>query len=131
MLITTVIGTAERGGRDWVHVDVGAFNGLMEALETGNTLPYPLTDSRHAADGRAHLTGPSCDSQDTIMYDAPLSTGLACGDHVYVGSAGAYTTAYASSFNGFDVPTVRCVSGAKARARGLDGIGARHEQHHA
>jgi ornithine decarboxylase len=46
------------------------------------------------------------------MHDAPLSTGLACGDHVYIGSAGAYTTAYASSFNGFDVPTVRCVSGA-------------------
>ena len=103
---------AERGGRNWVHLDVGAFNGLMEALETGNTLAYPLTDSRHSADGRAHLTGPSCDSQDTIMYDAPLSTGLACGDHVYIGSAGAYTTAYASSFNGFDVPTVRCESGA-------------------
>ena len=77
VLVTTVIGTAERGGRDWVHLDVGAFNGLMEALETGNTLAYPLTDSRRSANGRAQLTGPSCDSQDTIMYDAPLSAGLA------------------------------------------------------
>jgi ornithine decarboxylase len=120
VLITTVIGTAERGGQDWVHLDVGAFNGLMEALETGNTLAYPLTDSRHCADGRAQLTGPSCDSQDTIMYDAPLSTGLMCGDHVYVGSAGAYTTAYASSFNGFDVPTVRCVSEPDRKGRPLN-----------
>jgi len=111
VLVTTVIGSAERGGRDWVHLDVGAFNGLMEALETGNTLAYPLTGSRRLANGRAQLTGPSCDSQDTIMYNAPLSAGLACGDRVYVGSAGAYTTAYASPFNGFDVPKVRCVPG--------------------
>ena len=55
VLVTTVIGTAERGGRDWVHLDVGAFNGLMEALETGNTLAYPLTDSRHGPPTAAHI----------------------------------------------------------------------------
>lgn len=109
VLVTTVIGTATRGGQDWVHLDAGAFNGLMEALETANALIFPLSDSRRAAPGRAHLTGPSCDSQDTIMFDAPLSTGLTCGDRVYIGSAGAYTTAYASAFNGFDIPPVYCV----------------------
>ena len=109
VLVTTVIGTAARGGQDWVHLDAGAFNGLMEALETANALIYPVSDSRRAVPARAHLTGPSCDSQDTIMFDAPLSTGLTCGDRVYIGSAGAYTTAYASAFNGFDIPPVHCV----------------------
>jgi ornithine decarboxylase len=116
VLVTSVIGTATRGGQDWVHLDAGAFNGLMEALETANALAYPLSDSRRAAAGRAHLTGPSCDSQDTIMYDAPLSTGLTCGDRVYIGSAGAYTTAYASAFNGFDIPPVHCVWGSSDRS---------------
>jgi ornithine decarboxylase len=57
----------------------------------------------------AHLTGPSCDSQDTILFDVSLSRGLAPGDRVFIESAGAYTTVYASSFNGFDVPLVSAV----------------------
>jgi ornithine decarboxylase len=112
VLVTRVIGTARRGTRDWVHLDVGAFNGMMEALETGNTLAYPVSDSRRSLLAPRHLTGPSCDSQDTILFDAALSGDLACGDRVYIGSAGAYTTAYASRFNGFDVPAVHCVGGA-------------------
>jgi len=112
VLVATVIGTAVRGTQRWVHLDVGAFNGVMEALETGNTLAYPLSDSRRAATCvRCNLTGPTCDSQDTIMFDVALSAGLAEGDRVYIGTAGAYTTAYASTFNGFNAPATYCVSG--------------------
>jgi ornithine decarboxylase len=104
-MVTTVIGIAERFGRRWVHLDVGAFNGMMEALETGNRLLYPVSDSRQSATLTPyHLTGPSCDSQDTVLHDAPLSDTIAIGDTVYIHSAGAYTTGYASRFNGFDVP---------------------------
>jgi ornithine decarboxylase len=111
VLVSTVIGTATRAGRDWVHVDVGAFNGLMEALETGNTLAFPLTDSLGTAEQRAyHLTGPTCDSQDTIMFDAALSAGIGAGDRVHIRTAGAYTTAYAARFNGFEIPDVRIAS---------------------
>jgi ornithine decarboxylase len=111
VLVSTVIGTATRAGRDWVHVDVGAFNGLMEALETGNTLAFPLSDSRGTAELRPyHLTGPTCDSQDTIMFDAQLSAGIDAGDRVHIRTAGAYTTAYAARFNGFEIPDVRVAS---------------------
>jgi ornithine decarboxylase len=104
-MVASVIGLAERGGRRWVHLDVGAFNGFMEALETGNRLRFPVTDSRGSAVRTpAHLTGPTCDSQDTIMFDVPLSDDLAVGDQVFLGCAGAYTTSYASDFNGFPVP---------------------------
>ena len=116
VLVTTVLGRARRRGRDWVHLDVGAFNGVMEALETGNRLAYPLSDSRRGIPTRCHVTGPSCDSQDTILFDTALSGDLTCGDRVYIGSAGAYTTAYASRFNGFDVPRVRCVGSGDAAA---------------
>jgi ornithine decarboxylase len=105
-MVATVIGVADRHGRRWVHLDVGAFNGMMEALETGNQLRYPVTDSRCSRILLPyHITGPTCDSQDTVLYDAPLSDTLTVGDIVYIHSAGAYTTSYASRFNGFEVPS--------------------------
>jgi ornithine decarboxylase len=83
----------------------------MESLETGNRLRFPVSDSRRSAlRDRFHLTGPTCDSQDTILYGVELSADLATGDRVYIGSTGSYTTVYASHFNGFDPPTVRHVA---------------------
>ncbi|GAB1692990.1 type III PLP-dependent enzyme [Krasilnikovia sp. M28-CT-15] len=114
VMVATVIGVARRGGSRWAHLDVGAFNGFMESLETQNALGYPVRDSRNSPRlDLFHLTGPSCDSQDTLRYDVPLSADLEVGDRVYIQVAGAYTTAYASRFNGFDVPGLRFVgSGA-------------------
>ena len=45
-----------------------------------------------------------CDSSDTMFYGALLPADLEVGDRLYIGSAGAYTTSYASSFNGFPPP---------------------------
>ena len=42
VLATTVIGVAERYGRRWVHLDCGAFNGMMESLEPRRELIFPL-----------------------------------------------------------------------------------------
>jgi len=109
VMVSTVEGLAERNGTQWAHLDVGAFNGMMEALETRNTLQFPVQDSRGGATRSYHLTGPSCDSQDTILYQVPLSQDLQMGDQVYIHSAGAYTTSYASNFNGFSIPNVHCV----------------------
>jgi ornithine decarboxylase len=104
-LVATVIGTARRNGRTWVHLDVGAFNGMMESLETQNTLRFPVSDSLRSAEVElCHLTGPSCDSQDTILFDVPMSRDLATGHTVTIRNAGAYTTSYASNFNGFPIP---------------------------
>jgi ornithine decarboxylase len=112
-MVSRVIGVAERHGTRWVHLDVGAFNGMMEALETGTRLAYPVKDSRGDRQRLPHhVTGPTCDSQDTLLHDAPLSASIAPGDTVYIGSAGAYTTSYASRFNGFDVPAVHRLGAA-------------------
>ncbi len=111
IMVATVIGLAERPDGNWVHVDVGAFNGMMEALESQNKLLFPLTDSKNSPQKRLYnLTGPSCDSQDTIMFGAELSQDITVGDRVFIHTAGAYTTSYASRFNGFDIPQVYCVS---------------------
>jgi ornithine decarboxylase len=106
VLATTVIGVAERRGRRWLHLDVGTFNGMMETLETRRELVYALGYSprgprRFVA---AAVTGPTCDSEDTMFVDVQVPDDLRSGDRLYILTAGAYTTAYASRFNGFDIP---------------------------
>src|SRR5215204_574053 len=51
------------------------------------------------------VTGPSCDSSDTTFFGVYLPATLDAGDRLYVGSAGAYTLSYASTFNGFPPPS--------------------------
>lgn len=105
VMAATVIGLAQRGRKKWAHLDVGAFNGMMESLETQNNLNFPLADSRNSPKKAIYnLTGPSCDSQDTILFGCNLSANLKVGDRVFIYTAGAYTTSYASRFNGFDIP---------------------------
>ncbi len=50
------------------------------------------------------VTGPTCDSGDTMFFGALLPVTMSEGDRVFIGSAGAYTLSYASSFNGFPAP---------------------------
>lgn len=95
----------------------------MEAVQTQARWPYPLgssADSRGAPRVRFTLTGPSCDSTDTILHDALLPTDLQEGDTVRIGSAGAYTTCYAApALNGFPAPrtVIAPASAGSAAAR--------------
>jgi ornithine decarboxylase len=105
-----VIGVAERHGVRWAHTDLGVFNGMMEALESGGELRYPLRDSRRSSETRLfHVTGPTCDSQDTFATNVPLSVDLREGDEIMVGSAGAYTATYTTRFHGFPPPRVTLI----------------------
>ncbi|MEV7625011.1 type III PLP-dependent enzyme [Actinoplanes sp. NPDC089786] len=102
-----VIGVASRHGVRWAHTDLGVFNGMMEALESGGELRYPLSDSRGSgATELFNVTGPTCDSQDTFATGVPLSADLREGDEIFVGSAGAYTATYSTRFHGFPLPRV-------------------------
>jgi len=104
----TVIGREQRLGAEWVYLDIGAYNGLMESAQTKGTWAFPLLTSRldrSEREMRATITGPTCDSSDTIFFDAAISAEICEGDRVYIGATGAYTLCYASSFNGFPPPT--------------------------
>jgi ornithine decarboxylase len=110
-MVASVIGVAWRHGTVRVSLDAGAFHGLIEALESGRELRFPVTIP--AVAGRrllvpCTLTGPSCDSQDTILDHVWLPEPQA-GDQVLIGNAGAYTTCYSgrSAFNGYPAPEVR------------------------
>jgi ornithine decarboxylase len=104
-----VIGREQRGDENWLFVEVGAYHGMMETLQTGNGWNYPLWTSLSDHADVPHVpftvTGPTCDSSDTILVNVMLPATLDVGDTLYIGSAGAYTLSYASAFNGFQPPT--------------------------
>jgi ornithine decarboxylase len=120
VLAATVIGRTMRGDENWLYVEVGAYNGLMEVLQTPGGWDFPVWSSRaDHADGRRlpfTVTGPTCDSTDTIGYGVPLPATITVGDVLYLGSTGAYTLAYASAFNGFPPPTPVYVGSGLPRA---------------
>lgn len=108
VMVTTVLGRAQRAGEHWLYVDVSAFHGFMETQQTAGGWHFPLWSSRadHAqAPATAFtVTGPTCDSGDTMFHGAALPQTMAEGDRLYIASAGAYTLSYASHFNGFPPP---------------------------
>jgi ornithine decarboxylase len=110
--VCRVLGTATRGGKRWMHWDAGMFGGVIETTEG---LKYRIRTDRSGPDIPWTVGGPTCDSVDIVMRDEPLPSDLQEGDFVYIRNAGAYTTAYASQFNGFPLPEVR-VFESKLRA---------------
>ena len=103
VLVTTVIGKASRSDKDWLYIDVGVFNGLMESVG-GITYSYIVESYKHArSKKRWTLAGPSCDSFDVIDKNVALPEPN-IGNLILILSSGAYTISYASEFNGFSIP---------------------------
>src|SRR5436190_5597842 len=102
--VCRVLGTASRGGKRWMHWDAGMFGRVTETTEG---VKYRIRTERSGPDVPWHVAGPTCDSVDVILRDEPMPSDLQEGDFIYLRNAGAYTTAYASEFNGFPLPEVR------------------------
>lgn len=102
--VCRVLGTAMRAGKRWMHWDAGVFGGVIETTEG---LKYRVRTDRSGHDIPWNVGGPTCDSVDVVLRDEPLPSDLQEGDFIYLHNAGAYTTAYASRFNGFPLPEVR------------------------
>jgi ornithine decarboxylase len=102
ILAATVMAKAARDSEQWLYLDVGVFNGLMEAV---GGIKYRIVASRTGPTRKWVLSGPTCDSFDVISNEVELPD-LDVGDRVYITSAGAYTTAYASEFDGFPIPAI-------------------------
>jgi ornithine decarboxylase len=101
--VAHVIGTATRNGQRWMHWDAGVFGGLFE---TTDGLRYNLHADRDGAEVAWNVAGPTCDSVDVCLRGQMLPDDVVEGDLIYVLNAGAYTSAYASQFNGFPLPQV-------------------------
>ena len=110
---TEVVLIADKGdgGKRWVYLDAGKFNGLAETMD--ESIKYRIeTPGRAGETGPVVLAGPTCDSADILYekadYRMPLA--LQVGDKVEIQSTGAYTSSYASvGFNGFPPLRTYCI----------------------
>jgi len=103
VFVATVIGKAKRGDDNWLYIDIGVFNGLMESVG-GIKYSYLVEcSSRNKQQKKWYLAGPSCDSFD-IIDKGLLLPEPEVGNLILIFSSGAYTTSYASEFNGFTIP---------------------------
>ncbi len=100
IFVTKVIGKARRGDENWLSIDVGVFNGLMESVG-GIKYSYIVEGAKEKK--LWTLAGPSCDSFDVIDKDIMLPE-PEVGNIILILSTGAYTISYASEFNGFSIP---------------------------
>jgi len=101
-MVSSLIAKADRDGKKWFYLDVGVFNGLMESI---GGIKYPITVNGKEPISKCVLAGPSCDGFDVIDTEIELPD-IEIGQRVYISSAGAYTTAYASKFDGSPIPKV-------------------------
>ncbi len=107
VIVSSIIGKVRRGDQDWLFLDVGRFQAFVEMFES-DSIQYPVTSSKDGPNAKLTnyvLTGPTCDSCDTITHNALLPETLMIGDKVYFGSAGAYTVVYGAPFNDFQIPS--------------------------
>lgn len=100
VFVSTVVGKAKRGDENWLYIDVGVFNGLMESV--GGIKYKYIVGSRNEPKSWT-IAGPSCDSFDVIDHGVELPE-PEIGNLILILSAGAYTISYASEFNGFSIP---------------------------
>lgn len=112
VLVATVICREHRSGSDWLYMDVGAFQGLIEPLEIKGWR-YPIYTDKNPRGYKKDfvLSGPTCDPYDTIGQEYLLPSDINVGDRLYIGSVGAYTFVYASQFNGFEPPKMYFING--------------------
>ncbi len=101
-LVSTVIARAVRHDKNWVSLDLGVFNGLVDSLG-GFEWKYETT--KEGPLKNFILAGPSCDSADKIATSVDLPD-IQIGDRIYIPNSAAYTTVYASDFDGFRIPKI-------------------------
>lgn len=99
ILAARVMGKSLRSGAWWYYLDdgmYGSFSGKMY-----DHADYPMFMERAGRRTNAVLAGPTCDSIDVIYENIALPP-LEVGDIIFFEAMGAYTSASASNFNGFD-----------------------------
>ena len=95
-LITSVIGVTERGGQPWYFLDEGLYGTFSGVLFD----QWELISFKEGEQVAATFAGPSCDSLD-IMFRGKMTVRQEEGDLILVPICGAYTSASATTFNGF------------------------------
>lgn len=97
-LITRVIGVQTRNNQLWYFLDEGLYGTFSGVIF--DHWDFELVTFKDGKRAPVTFAGPSCDSFDVMFRDKP-SVPLAVDDLILVPNCGAYTSASATTFNGF------------------------------
>ena len=99
-LVSEIIGKARRDGKIFYHINDGVyhtFSGIVFDHWQPNFKAFKRGKTEVCA-----VVGPTCDSFDKISVSEQLPGNLQIGDFLCTKNIGAYSTASATKFNGFD-----------------------------
>lgn len=99
VLVTQVVGRAFRNNKNYYYLNDGVYQDFSGIVF--DHCKYEFKTLRRGQKFLSALAGPTCDSFDTLSYDAEIPE-LYVNDAVYVKNIGAYSSASAvPNFNGF------------------------------
>jgi ornithine decarboxylase len=110
IMVTSVIGKARRGGTNWLYIDAGIYQGLVEAAQEKERFAYRMYTDGKGVPRQYNIGGPTCDSGDVVARGVTLPE-VECGERLFILSAGAYTNVCATNFNGFKAPDIYFLNG--------------------
>ncbi len=100
VLVSEIIGKARRDGKVFYHINDGVYHTF-----SGVVYDHWIPNFSAFKDGETEIcavVGPTCDSFDKISLAVELPGNLEVGDYLYTENIGAYSTASATKFNGFE-----------------------------
>ncbi|MCD4657896.1 MAG: type III PLP-dependent enzyme [Planctomycetes bacterium] len=101
-LVTKIIGKTMKLGKTWYYVDESIYQTFSgKIFDFTDYKIFPLLRNAIPA-SEVVIAGNTCDGHDIISRSTLLTPDLEVDDILYVPNVGAYTTASASNFNGFN-----------------------------
>lgn len=109
VLVTEVFQRVDRQQGKWLYVDANAYSGPIEIIESGGTLPYPISSRRRGATTEFVVAGKTLDPDDIFAKKASLSQHTATGDLLMLHDMGAYTHSFFTDYHSLPQPIVYVV----------------------
>jgi len=111
-LITRIVSKSKRNDFVRYYINDGLYGSLNCVLyDHQHVKPFPLEEGNGSGVGQQQgsskvtttMFGPTCDGFDKVISDYEGLEEMNAGDYIIWPDAGAYTTAAATRFNGFDM----------------------------
>ncbi|MBI5699551.1 type III PLP-dependent enzyme [Candidatus Saganbacteria bacterium] len=97
-LVVSIVGKARRDDKMVYYIDDGVYGTLSGVVF--DHIPYHFRSFKRGKPQLSAVVGPTCDAFDTVSTSENLPD-LKIGDLLYVNNIGAYSSASATTFNGF------------------------------
>jgi ornithine decarboxylase len=110
--VASIIGKKRRSNGHWLYLDMGVYNGLLEALSSQGRTRYRIELLGKSWESKTEefiVSGPTGDNLDVVHEAVILPANTDTGDRLLIRDVGAYSFALATGFNGFPGPSTLVV----------------------